>query len=136
METIGERVKRLRSARGYTQTELGDLAGITQSTISGIENGDRQIRPSSIIELAHALRTEAYYLKYGKGRESIDSTQDSTQQLLLDAFPLLDEGVREIWLSSARAALKKVDEQKKEGRVIDMRQWRHRMLGASDALFS
>lgn len=114
METIGERVKRLRTARGLSQIELGARAGVAQSTISGIEKGDRQIQPSSLIELAHALHTEAYYLKYGKGKENINSSLDETQQLLLDAFSLLDDGVREIWLSSARAALKKADEQKRK----------------------
>lgn len=114
METLGERVKRLRLARGFTQQELGAKAGVAQSTISGVEKGERQIQPSSLIELAHALHTEAYYLKYGLGKESINATADQTQQLLLDAFPLLDEGVREIWLSSARAALKKAIEEKRK----------------------
>lgn len=114
METIGERVKRLRTARGLKQQELADKAGLAQSTISGVEKGDRQINPSSLVELAHVLRTEAYYLKYGIGKENLDTTVDSTQQLLLDAFPLLNGDVQEIWLNSARAALKKADDEKRK----------------------
>lgn len=114
METIGERVKRLRTARGLSQIALGTKAGVAQPTISGIEKGERQIQPSSLIELAHALHTEAYYLKYGKGKEDITSSLNETQQLLLEAFPLLDESVQEIWLNSARAALKKAGDEKRK----------------------
>ena len=114
METIGERVRRLRDLRGYTQQELADRAGLAQSTISGVEKGERQVQPSSLIELAHVLNTEAYYLKSGTGKQSLDATPDETIQTLIEAFPLLDEGVREIWLSSARAALKKAGEEKRK----------------------
>lgn len=114
METIGERVKRLRDAQGLTQNELARLAGIAQSTISGIEKGERQIQPSSLIELAHILRTEAYYLKYGSGVSDIDGATSEDVREIVKAFPLLDPGVKEIWISSARAALKKAEDEKRK----------------------
>lgn len=113
METIGERVRRLRKARGLTQIQFATLAGIAQSTISGIEKGERQIQPASLIEMAHILRTEAYYLKYGVGISDLDGDRSDDVREIVQAFPLLDASVKEIWLSSARAALKKADDKKR-----------------------
>lgn len=65
METLGERVKRLRTAKQLTQEKLAEMAGLKQSTIVGIEKSERTKRPSSLIEIANALGVDAYYLKYG-----------------------------------------------------------------------
>ncbi len=48
----------LRSARhqaALTQRELGELAGVSQPTIIGIEHGRRKARPSTARKLARAL---------------------------------------------------------------------------------
>ena len=37
---IGARIKELRRKRGWSQEQLGDLVGFSQSKISKIENGD------------------------------------------------------------------------------------------------
>lgn len=39
MDTVGERVRKLREERGISQEELGNAIGVRQSTISGIERG-------------------------------------------------------------------------------------------------
>ena len=41
LEAIGERVRRCRQLRGWTQLQLAARAGLTQSTISMIEKGAR-----------------------------------------------------------------------------------------------
>lgn len=41
LESIGERVRRCRQLRSWTQVELAERAGLTQSTISMIEKGAR-----------------------------------------------------------------------------------------------
>ncbi len=51
-------LKGLRSARhqsALTQRELGELAGVSQPTIIGIELGRRLARPSTVRKLAKAL---------------------------------------------------------------------------------
>lgn len=65
MGTIGQRLRKIREQRGLTQEALSAASGIAQSTIQGIEDGSRGKRPSSLIELAHALGVDAYYLKTG-----------------------------------------------------------------------
>lgn len=69
IETTGDRVKRLRERREWTQQQLADRAGVAQSTINGIEKGVRQKMPSSLIEIADALNVDAYWLKTGRGRD-------------------------------------------------------------------
>lgn len=69
METLGERVTRLRKALELTQDELAKKAGVGQSTINGVEKGARQKMPSSLIEIAHALGVDAFWLKTGNGSQ-------------------------------------------------------------------
>lgn len=64
VETLGQRLKRLRNAIGLTQGDLAKKAGCGQSTISGLENDTRPKRPD-LIEIAHVLGVDAYYLRTG-----------------------------------------------------------------------
>ena len=47
MDSVGERVRKLREERGLTQSELGDAIGVRQSTVSEIERGGNQ--PSILV---------------------------------------------------------------------------------------
>lgn len=53
--TAGESVRIIRELQGLSQTELAELAGIPQSTISGIENDRIQIGVERAKMLARAL---------------------------------------------------------------------------------
>jgi len=67
---LGRRVVRRRKARDLTQTELGKLAGISQSNIDSIEHGLVE-RPGRIFELAEALHTTAQWLLHEQGPEVV-----------------------------------------------------------------
>jgi transcriptional regulator with XRE-family HTH domain len=55
--TIGARLRVLRRWRGMTQVEVADLAGLSPSLLSMIENGQRPLdRRSYISAIADALR--------------------------------------------------------------------------------
>lgn len=64
METLGERISRIRNLRRLSQTQLGNMAECGQSTISMLENNERTERPDLIL-IAHALGVDAYWLKTG-----------------------------------------------------------------------
>ncbi|MFC2074675.1 helix-turn-helix domain-containing protein [Bdellovibrionota bacterium] len=51
----GEMVRTLREMLGLSQSELADLCGMTQSNISAIETGARQIGRERALVLARAL---------------------------------------------------------------------------------
>lgn len=63
MNTFGERIRDLRTALGLSQEDLADLLGYSdKSSISKIENDQRDITRSKIIEFAAALKTSPSYL--------------------------------------------------------------------------
>ncbi|MER2537660.1 MAG: helix-turn-helix transcriptional regulator [Azonexus sp.] len=108
METIGERVIRIRLAKGWNQAELVKQSKVGQSTVVGVEKGSRNKAPSSLIEIAHALGVDAYWLKTGigeitgKGRELSD-----VETLLLKAYPLLSDDLKESWCDAAKKAIER-----------------------------
>lgn len=62
METIGERLKRLRETKGISQGELAKRAGLkSQGAIGNIERGTRGYG-ASIIAIARVLGTTPEYL--------------------------------------------------------------------------
>ena len=54
--TIGEKIRTLRNARGYSQKLLGELAdGINEVTIRKYEAGDRYPKPEQLEKIAMLL---------------------------------------------------------------------------------
>lgn len=58
IEAIVSRLKEARERNNLSQRELSKLAGVPQSHISRIENGEVNLRLSSLIELARVLGLE------------------------------------------------------------------------------
>lgn len=52
----GEMVKTLRELQGLTQSELASLAEMSQSNISAIESGARQVGRERALSLSRALK--------------------------------------------------------------------------------
>lgn len=60
---LGEKIKVLRTKKGYTQEELAKKMGYTsRSTINKIEKGLVDIPQSKIVEFANLLNTTPLYL--------------------------------------------------------------------------
>lgn len=63
MSSIGERVKKLREKRGWTQRDFAKKLGISNSVLSRIENGEKKnVEDYLIKRLAETLETSADYL--------------------------------------------------------------------------
>ena len=66
--TIGDRIASLRSRRGITQAELGELCGWADSRIGAYERNEvKKPRRSSIIKIA-----EAFHMTYEEFRKGVD----------------------------------------------------------------
>lgn len=64
--TMGERIKKAREAKGYSQTELAHLLGYkSRSSINKIETQGRDIPRSSIVEFSKVLGVTPSYLMAG-----------------------------------------------------------------------
>lgn len=62
METVGERIKRLRERKDLTQKELADLIDITEASLSRYENNLRSPRATILSRMAKALDTTSDYI--------------------------------------------------------------------------
>ncbi|KAF0138383.1 MAG: SOS-response transcriptional repressor [Rhodospirillaceae bacterium] len=70
--SIGERVKKLRLERGFSQNVLAEACGCTQSNIANLENG-RTGLPRYIRELAKVLEVSPEWLQTGEGETLSES---------------------------------------------------------------
>ena len=98
-EHVGERLKRLRLARGLSQRELA-TQGVSYAYISRIEAGTRQPSVKALRKLARQLDVSTEYLETGR---DID-----------------DAGERELQIVDAELALRLGDPAAAEGRLLEL----------------
>ncbi len=71
MESMGQRIKRLRESRKWTQTHLADLVGVTVSAVSQWElDQTENVKLVPFLRLAKVLETDPHYLVFGPERGS------------------------------------------------------------------
>ena len=64
METLGQRIGRIRRDKGITVGKLAELAGLSRSFLSAVESGNSTLSVSNLGNIAHALGiTPAYLLE-------------------------------------------------------------------------
>lgn len=68
-ESLGDRIARLRRAKGWNQTELADRIGATPSQVSKYERGSYLPRPDVLPRLGEALEVSLDYLMTGRSGE-------------------------------------------------------------------
>jgi transcriptional regulator with XRE-family HTH domain len=90
---IGERIKDLRIAKGYSQIELAHLANLKPPAISQYESSARSPSNSALSELSKALGTTADYLLNGENKIN------DTEKDMLALFNSLSEMDKEHVLS-------------------------------------
>lgn len=72
METMAERIKRLRVAQGFTQEGFGKAVGVTKSAVSQWEDGStKNIKLSTFLRVLDVLHTDANYLIWGENRAPV-----------------------------------------------------------------
>src|SRR5689334_7303118 len=72
--SLGERVRRLRTARGLTQSELADTR-VSKEYISQIETGKTRPTPRTLEWLAERLGVDPFYLADGISEEDYRETE-------------------------------------------------------------
>jgi len=78
MSGVGEEVKRLRQAKGWTQEQLAVYAGSSQPTVNLLEAGKRNPSASTLEKLARALEVEVVDL-FPKPQAPQPSLEDAAQ---------------------------------------------------------
>jgi len=69
----GESVRIIRELQGFSQTQLAELSGIPQTTISGIERGRVNLGVERAKTLAKALRCHPAVLVFPGWQVSLES---------------------------------------------------------------
>lgn len=78
---MGERLRRLRSDAGMTQTQLAVAAGLSgPSSVSNIERGDSPPAMKTAARLAEALGTDVAYLLTGASADTPEATHEFGQR--------------------------------------------------------
>ena len=62
---IGERIRQVRKAKGWSQETLAKKCGISLNFMGKIERGDRQMRMDTVASLCMQLETDADALLWG-----------------------------------------------------------------------
>lgn len=97
METIGQRIRRLRKERGIErQEDLAPLCGIKQSTLSDIESKNREFSATVLYAFATALDVSTDEIMYGTQGEIVGKAE------LVRIFAGLSPDQREVVLSMVR----------------------------------
>lgn len=65
---IGNLIRRIRKKQGFSQTQLGEKAGLRQETISLIETGNPSTTLETILSVVAALDLEFRMVPRSKGR--------------------------------------------------------------------
>jgi len=57
-KVLGQRIRAIRRARGFTLAQLAGATGMSRTTLSAIECGQRKLRISQLTAIADALGTD------------------------------------------------------------------------------
>lgn len=70
MATVGERIREVREARGWTQEKLADAAQISKGFLSEVENRGKNLSLGVLLRIATAIGASVEYLATGEGEEA------------------------------------------------------------------
>lgn len=83
MWDMGERIRKLRISKGYTQQQLAERMNVTKSLISAYETGFKSPSYSNLISLANIFKVSTDYLLGVKQAEGLDLSGLSDEQKTL-----------------------------------------------------
>ncbi len=73
---FGERIAKLRIAKGLSQNQLSQMLGVKRSVVSYYESGDRLPSFDVLMEMSRVFNVSTDYLLKGKDAERIISVSD------------------------------------------------------------
>ena len=98
----GESLREARKRCGLTQQDVAKQLGVSKSTISKYENGERHIKNIHVFDVfAKLYKTDAMYLMSGKtGEENMISIRQELHRLtlkeIMDSFNKLNEDGQQV----------------------------------------
>jgi len=108
-ETIADRLRRLRRAKGITQVELADRLGTSQPIVSDYERGELRLHGELIVELAEILDCSADELLGLRERKATASGSNPRMIRRMQRINLLSKRDQEALLRVIDAFLSKLE---------------------------
>ena len=103
MATTAERIKQLRKKKGISQSELAELIGVKNNTVSTWERGTRKPDFEALNLLSNYFEVSFEYILGSSDKEEtrVKPTQDELDQLALSALAdELYDNVKKYWMLS------------------------------------
>lgn len=86
---MNNRLKQLRNELGLTLEKFGEHLGVTKTTISRLEKGERNVTEQMFVSICREFNVNELWLRTGKG-EMFNSVPNSTMEQLRNEFHLDD----------------------------------------------
>ena len=103
---IGQRIRKIRKAKGWSQEKLAELVGISVTHMSHIETGNTKLSIEVFADIATSLEARADELLFGE-RESLREQAQSDIAECLDSCDTSQLCVISDVIKSTASALKK-----------------------------
>lgn len=79
---IGQRIRKIRKARGLSQEQLAEKVGISTTHMSHIETANTKLSLSVFVDIAEALEIQTDALLYDHSGASVSQSLDELSELL------------------------------------------------------
>lgn len=79
---IGQRIRKIRKARGMTQEQLAERIDISLTHMSHIENANTKLSLSVFVAIAEALEVQTDVLLYDTPRHSVSRASEDIARIL------------------------------------------------------
>lgn len=74
--TIGERIKCVRTEKGYTQQKFADALGLKRNTVGGYEIGTVVPSERTILDICDKFHVNEDWLRFGEGEMFLKRTRE------------------------------------------------------------
>ena len=106
MNTINERIKRVRTELNMTQVNFSRQISISQSSLGEIETGVRKVNDRIIQLISSQFNINKEWVKTGNGNMYIKEKSDIRLENLIDLYKQLDEPLQNYLLEQTELLLK------------------------------
>lgn len=93
MNIIGQRIKKLREAKGITQETMALQLDVTQSNYGRLEKDDRRLNVVKLLKIVRILDVNITYL-FNEVMQSQDGASEAFNQANKEVYDILVESLR------------------------------------------
>ena len=100
---IGQRIRRIRKAKGLSQEQLAEKVGISTTHMSHMETANTKLSLSVFVDIAEALEVQTDALLFDNSRRSVGSVIGETAAILEECSVMQAMVIKEIVKTAKQA---------------------------------